>query len=391
MKTPFKLIIILCMSIVLTGCWDLIEIDQYFFISAMGIDVYKGGEHSVDEAEEKAEKNDFTQKDRFVVTYVAPDLRAIGKNATSDKPRIVMASISNNPYETTKELATRTNRNFTFRHTKVILIGEEVARNEEYMREIFDNLDRHEQLSRKLAVLVVKGTAKEVIDIEDPFEPVTGYLINQILDKKQGSSRYNDMVLQELLTELYFSGDVLLPRTTPGKGEVKVAGSGVIKDFILIGWIGEIENIAAMFLMDRVNTAVINIEHENAIVPYVITNSKTKTHVTVDGDKIKYIANIDTEGYMQQYKIGAESKITDQKTIMDIEKNLEDTLGKQIKATFNKLQKEFKVDVIGLGRHISKYEPDLWEEVKDNWDEIFPSVEFEVNVDSRLRRIGMTK
>lgn len=126
-------------------------------------------------------------------------------------------------------------------------------------------------------------------------------------------------------------------------------------------------------------------------MPYVITNSKTKTHVTVDGDKIKYIANIDTEGYMQQYKIGAESKITDQKTIMDIEKNLEDTLGKQIKATFNKLQKEFKVDVIGLGRHISKYEPDLWEEVKDNWDEIFPSVEFEVNVDSRLRRIGMTK
>ncbi len=391
MKTPYKLIIILCMSILLTGCWDLIEIDQYFFISAMGIDIYKAEEHATDGAEQEAVGNELAQQDRFIVTYSAPDLRAIGKNATSQEPRIVMASISNNPYETTKELATRTNRNFTFRHTKVILIGEEVARNQEYMKEIFDNLGRHEQLSRKINVLVVKGMAKEVMEIEDPFEPVTGYLINQIIDKKQGTSRYNSMVLEEVLTELYFNGNVLLPRTMPGKGEVKVSGSGIIKDFTLIGWLGEIENISAMFLMNRVNNAVINIEYDNAIVPYVITSSKTKPHITVDGDKIKYTVNIVSEGYIQQYKLGAEKSITEQNTIMGIEDKLEDTLEKQIQATFNKLQKEFKVDAIGLGRHISKYEPAIWDDIKDNWEEIFTAIEFEVNVDARLRRIGMTK
>ncbi|WIV12271.1 Ger(x)C family spore germination protein [Proteiniborus sp. MB09-C3] len=391
MKTPCKLIIVLCMAILLTGCWDLIELDQYFFISTIGIDTYNPEENAADEVEREVEGNEISKENRFVVTYVAPDLRAIGKNATSDKPRIVMASISSNPYETTKELATRTTRNFTFRHTKVVLLGEEIAKNREYMKEILDNLGRHDQLSRKLNVLVVKGTAKEVINIEDPFEPETGYLINQIIGKKQGSSRYNDMVLEEILTELYFSGNALFPRAIPGKGEVKVGGSGIVKDFKLVGWLEDAENISAMFLMNRVSTAVINIVHENAIVPYVITNSHTKNHVTMDGDKIKYTVNITTEGYIQQYKLGAKEKITDQKTIMNIENELEDTLSKQIRATFNKLQKEFKVDALGLGRNISKYNPKLWDDIKDDWEDIFPDIEFEINVDARLRRIGMTK
>lgn len=391
MKTLYKLFIILLIPILLTGCWDLIEIDQYFFISAMGIDVYKEEEHPIYKSEKNVEGDKITQEDRFVITYVAPDLRAIGKNATSDKPRVVMASISNNPYETTKELATRTTRNFSFRHTKVVLIGEEVAQNKEYMVELFDNLGRHEQLSRKINVLIAKGTAKEIIDIEDPFEPVTGQLIDQIIKKKQGSARYNDMVLEEVLTELYFSGNALLPRVIPGKGEIKVAGSGIVKDFRLIGWLGEVENIGIMFLMDKVNTAVINVEYENAIVPYVITNSDTKCDITVEDNNIKYTANVVTEGYIQQYKLESKKGITDERTITAIEKKLVETLEKQIQVTFNKLQKEFKVDAIGLGRTMRKYEPDLWDEIKDSWDDIFPTIEFEVNVDARLRRIGMTK
>ncbi|MFA5523482.1 MAG: Ger(x)C family spore germination protein [Tissierellales bacterium] len=390
MKTQYRLFIILCLSILLTGCWDLIEINQYFFISAIGIDMYKKEENPIEE-DEKEEINKIAQEDRFIITYSTPDLRAVGKNATSDEPRIIMSSISSNFYETTKELATRTNRNFTFTHTKVVIIGEEVAKNQNYMKEIFDNMGRHEQLSRKTSVLIAKGEAKEVMKIEDPFEPVTGYLVNQITEKKQGGARYSDMVLEEILTELYFNGDVLMPRIVPGKGEIKVAGTGIIKDFRLIGWLGEIETIAAMFLLDRVNTALINIKYLDTILPYIITNTKTKTHLAVEEGKIKYIANIDTEGYMQQYILDAEDKLTDQRSITAIEKQVKDTLEKQIKATFNKLQKEFKVDALGLGRHIRKFKPDLWDEVEDNWDDIFENIEFEVNVDARLRRIGMTK
>lgn len=388
MKKLLKITALLSIVMLISGCWDLIEIDRNFFISAIGIDLYKGEEHSHEEAEEE---DGIGELDRYVITYVAPDLRSIGKNATSDQTRIIMSTVSNNPYEATRELTTRTNRNINFRHTKAVIIGEEVARNSDYLKEIFDNLARHEQLSRKISVLIAQGTAKEVIETEDQYDDLTGQHINELVNKKQGSPRYNDLFLEEVFTEIFFSQDCILPRVVVGKGEIKVAGSAVIKDFKLIGWLGEVENISVMFLLNRVKSALVNASYKGAVIPYIITNSDTKYKIETKGDKIKYIVDITTEGYIQQFKLETEDKLSTNKTILEIEAKTDEVLEKQISETFNKLQKEFKTDALGVGRYISKHEPELWKQIEDDWDEIFENMEFEVNVDTIVRRIGMTK
>lgn len=391
MNKARKLCILLPLMLLLTGCWDLIEINDRIFVSAVGIDLYKGKENGKYEHRSPSEENDLMLQDRFVITYSAPNLKAIGKNATSNKPRIIMASISNNAYETTKELATRTNRNLSFRHLKAYIIGEDVARNSDYMKEIFDDVDRHELLSRKLSFLIAKGTAKEIIDIEDPFEPLTGQLIDGILKKKQGSARYNTEVFNDILTDLYFDGDALIPRVVAGEGEVKVAGSAVIKDYKLVGWLGEMENIAAMYFLDRVNAVLINVKYKDINVPYEIKSNKTKYDVKVENGKVKYIVNINTEGDISVFKLTTKEKAFDDKTIKEIEKLVENALKKQILDIVTKLQKEFKVDVIRVSDYISKHKPDLWDQVKDDWDNIFSNIDIEVNVDVKTRRVGMTK
>ncbi len=391
MNKARKLCILLALMLLLTGCWDLIEINDRLFVSAVGIDLYKGKESEEHEHRSSLEENDLMLEDRFIITYIAPNLKAIGKHATSDKPRIVMASISNNAYETTKELNTRTNRNLSFRHLKVYIIGEDVAKNPDYMKEIFDDLDRHELLSRKISFLIAKGTAKEIIDIEDPFEPVTGQLIDGILKKKQGSARYNTQSLDDILTDLYSDGDALIPRVVAGEGEVKVAGSAVIKDYKFVGWLGEMENIAAMFFLNRANTVLINVKYKDISVPYAIKSNKTKYDVKVENGKIKYIVNISTEGDISAFKLATKEKALDDKTIKEVEKLVEDALKKQILETVTKLQKEFKTDVIRVGDYISKHKPDLWEQVKDDWDNVFSNIDMEVNIDVKTRRIGLTK
>lgn len=389
MKKTYKIILIFFLLLLLTGCWDLIEIDERLFVSAIGIDIYTGDKE--DQPEVHPEENYLTQQDRFVIIYSAPNLKALGKNPTSDKPRILTASISNNAYETTKEIATRTNRNLSFRHLKTFIIGEDVAKNPEYMKEIFDDLDRHELLSKKLSVLIAKGTAKEVMAIEDPFEPLTGYLIDGILKKKQGSSRYNTQNLNDILIELYSSGNALAPRVVAGKGEVKVAGSAIIKDYGFVGWLGEIENIAAMFFLDKIDKAVINANYKNTTVPFEISNSKTKYKLEAEGDKIKFIVYIKAEGAILEYKLDTKVRVFDEKTIKEVELLVEEAIKKEVLALVGKLQKEFKTDVLGVGIYIKKYKPDLWEDIKDDWDQVFTKVEIEVNTEVKARRIGMTK
>ena len=61
------------------------------------------------------------------------------------------------------------------------------------------------------------------------------------------------------------------------------------------------------------------------------------------------------------------------------------------RGALSKLQREFRVDALGLGDWVWKQRPKIWEQVKDDWDDYhFPRAEFQVQSQVRIRRIGVT-
>lgn len=379
-----KIILIITMILTLTGCWDKIEIDQRAFVSAIGIDTYKPNNNQDTEEPEKSSRN------RYVITYVIPNLDAIGKNAVSDKRRFVLSSIGSNPYQTTRQLSTRLNKVMFFKHMKALIIGEDIARNSEYFKEIMDSVERNFELSRKINVMIAQGTAKEIMEVEPEAEPVTGTFLTQI-SENVNTARFNPQTLGDILLSLHFDGNAVLPRVVHGENEIKVAGSAIIKDYKLVGWLGELENRSILFLRDRVKGSIVDVVQNKAVVPYIITDSSTKKSVKAENEKI--IANIliEMEGFAEQYKLDAPKELLDEETIRSIEKKVENQVKKDIEGVIEKLQEEFKVDIIGLGEYISKFKPDLWESVKDDWDEVFTDVVINISVKAKLRRVGMTR
>lgn len=55
------------------------------------------------------------------------------------------------------------------------------------------------------------------------------------------------------------------------------------------------------------------------------------------------------------------------------------------------LQNNFQVDPIGLREYLEERKPSLWNEVKDNWDEVYKDADINVNINFKVRRIGITK
>ena len=393
MSKGLKIFIILYLTVMLSGCWDKVEINERAFVSAIGFDIYD------EKLKKEVENNDrgeiempqVSERNRLLVTYVYPNFESIGKNATSKNPRYILSVTANNGFQAISTLAARTNKVLFFRHAKAVIIGEDTARDPEILQGIFDSLERHNQLNKKLILLIAEGTAKEVIETEDRLEPVTGTLLSEIIQKRQSSGRYNTETLQDVLTAVDYRGRALIPRVIPGKEELKLAGSAVIKNSKLIGWLGELENRAVMFLLDEIKSETIDIKLNNTWIPFIVTDSSTKKTAEVDGDNITINIEIEMEGYIQQYKLESEISFMDDKIIKSIENEVENLLKKQIDGTLKKLQKEFKVDVINIGDYLSKFKPDTWDKVKDSWEEIFPNVEINVSIDAKLRRIGMTK
>jgi len=394
MKKVLKVMLLFCFTICLTGCWDKIEINERAYVYAIGYDVFNEAfyEAAQDRDIGLIESPKMTERNRFVVTFSTPNLKAIGNKASSDELRFVLSTVGNNIYDATTLMSSRINRVFYFNYTKALIFSEEFARNEEYMKETIDNINRHNQLSRKVYMYVTEGTAKDVIETDNVFEPRTGIFLSQVFQSKQRTARYYYKPFEDILLDINKTGCTLLPRITPGKEQLKIAGSGVLKDYKFVGWLGEIETRAVSFIRNKVNSEIVNIKvDEQTWIPFIITNSVTKPSSKIEDSKIIMNYNIQIEGYLEQFKMEKESSLTDSNYIATIEQKVEESLKKDIEDTVEKVQKEYQADALGVGDYLSKFEPDTWDKVKDDWSNYFKDVEINVYIDAKIRRFGLTK
>lgn len=376
MNKTIKFIAVLFILYLLTGCWDKLEIEERAYVSVIGIDL------NTDEQSPQGE---------YRITYSFPNLNAIGKNASSEKGKFVLSGTGKSIYDTNVAISMRINKTLFLKHVKAIVIGEDLAKNPDKMKAIFDGIGRSNVISRKAVVLIAKGTAQDVINIKDEMEPVTGALIEELLDNYKVTARFNHQNIGQILISLNNVNRALLPRVIPKENEIIIAGSSVIKNFKHIAWLGELETRATMFLKGMVKGEVIDVVIDDVEIPYVVSGTKVIRSADVEDGIINMNYNVELEGYTQMFKMDTEEKIMDNRTIKKIEEQIEKVLEEEIIMTIEKIQKEFNADVIEVEDYLRKFKPDLWESVKDDWDEVFPKINITVNVDAKLRRVGMTK
>ena len=74
----------------------------------------------------------------------------------------------------------------------------------------------------------------------------------------------------------------------------------------------------------------------------------------------------------------------DENQISELENTSEKIVEKNILDLIQKSQTKFKTDVFGIGSMVYRKDPKLWKQVKDNWDEIFTTMEVEVHTNIEI-------
>ncbi|WP_348635139.1 Ger(x)C family spore germination C-terminal domain-containing protein [Paenibacillus sp. PvP091] len=82
-----------------------------------------------------------------------------------------------------------------------------------------------------------------------------------------------------------------------------------------------------------------------------------------------------------------DTNFSDPKEIEQLEQDAESYLEKETKAMLWKLQKEYKVDILGIGRKVKAFHPQMWRKL--DWKTDFPKADIKVTYDVKLRRTGM--
>lgn len=126
-------------------------------------------------------------------------------------------------------------------------------------------------------------------------------------------------------------------------------------------------------------------------IPVALRPKRPKLSLIEDQDNIKISIYVEMEGDIEQTYFAASENMLDIKFVKEIENAMDKKTEQRAKNAINKIQKEFETDVLGIDRYLRQFHPKLWKDVKEDWQEIFPNIDIDINMDIKIRRIGLSK
>ena len=75
----------------------------------------------------------------------------------------------------------------------------------------------------------------------------------------------------------------------------------------------------------------------------------------------------------------------------EIEKLAENKIKEQVEETISYVQKTYGADVFLFGVNINRFAPNTWDKIKDDWDQHFRYLDFDIDVKVSIKQFGLIK
>lgn len=373
--------------LVLSGCWDKVEIDERNFVTAIGFDKYEGLDK---EKEKKLEKEYEGQSiNRYVRTISYPNTTVIAGKGEGN-PSFIYSTTCISFADGIQQIALRDNKNYYTSHVKVIMCSEELMKDEKLFSEIFDGMERSVAFNRKLYFFVTPNKSQEILMADTKKNMDVGLYIEELMNKEFKSPRRAQSNFGTVVKELYESKAALTPRIVKSDGQIKVSGSGVLKGNKMVGMLGELETRDALILKGETKSADYTIKVDDKYIVISQTGLKRKMKAYEDkAGNINVHFKITAEGELLQHYFKTSNEPFHNKYLEKVNKKANELISEELENLFKKVQKNFGADIFQVGENLRKFQPDTWDKIKDNWDEIYPKAKVKVDFDMKIRRVGV--
>jgi len=385
-RRAFLLSFVLILLIVVTGCWSRRELNNLAFAGVIGID--------------KAGKE-------FEVSVLVMDPNAVSakKPSSGRTPSVLYHARGETVSLAIRRMASVTPRHLYFSHIRMLIIGEQLAR--EGIRDTLDFLSRNNEIRTDFYFAIAKGTtARELLGVLTPLETTSANNMFGTLEVSRKTwAPTVPAQLDKLMTDLMSEGKhpVLStiqiqgnPEQAASKnnlekvdtpGVLQYTGLAVFNKDKLLGWLNEEESKAYNYIQDKVKRTIGVVGcPDGGRISSEIVRSKTE----LKGKVVQGEPQIDIHMRIESNIQDVECKVdlTKEETIADLDMRASRKLETMVKRTIESVQKKYKVDIFGFGEVIHRADPKAWEKLKKNWDQEFTHLQVQVTADIKTRRMG---
>lgn len=361
--------ILVLLIILLTGCWDVQDISNRAYISAIGLDMAEDG---------------LLTNYRVTFEIVQPLLL----KEPQKKATLVQTIESPSIGTALQELQARISRQLNMAHVRVLVIGEDLAKTKNFL-DISDFFQRNPNIQKRIQLVMVQGgEARDILESNPVCEK---YIAKELVSMAQ--------LRFPLAREIRFLDFITGLRVHDGRGFITRTfvsaedqliirhGGGVYNQWKLAGWLSSEETRDANWLVGG-DSFTIDAQRDKSIYTYLIDAKSVK--ITPIADKISPEFDVEvrvTGAIMQQQ--GDHLDVSDPKVLRQLEQLFAGTIRHQIESAIEKAQKDFRVDYLGFDSVLRQQDPALYQKL--DWNQVFPTIPVHVRVESRISRFGLSK
>ncbi|MCM3630753.1 Ger(x)C family spore germination protein [Paenibacillus glycanilyticus] len=373
----FSITVCMGLLLVLTGCWDRREINDVAFVLASAID---------------------KEGDNIRVSVLIPlpgNMGSTGGGGGSggQKPFAIKTETGKTVREAVSKLQFRLPRHLFFGHRRVIIIGEQLAR-EEGVSTIFDAVTRTPENRLTAFIAISEGKAQDVLNADTRLERFSAESMRELL-QSEASVR---ITLKDVIGKIISIGeDAFFPYIEKVKTKIKGQES---EDVLIEGFVmthngkmtGTIKGNAAIglrLLNHSFRKYDETFNDEGNFMTIAITEAQISIKPVMKNGELSFRIHSMVKASVNEDR-NLDRNYDDYETRQRIEKIVAERVVDNIKLAIESMQKS-NCDAVGFGLQAYRAYPQAWtNQYRRDWGTIFPKIEFEVTAKANLFRLGMS-
>ncbi|CAB3395406.1 Ger(x)C family spore germination protein [Kyrpidia spormannii] len=376
-------LIVVLFAIVLTGCWDRVEVTDLALVIGMGID--DAGQNGVD----------------VTVQLLSPTGQTIGgeqgqgtmggSDSSGKRAFINYQQRGKTVQEALDRLYRVLPRRPFVAHNTVVVFGRRYA--EKGFDQALDYIERERNFRRSQMFVVTSGTARELLDVQTSPERVNARGLRKLADQQLRTS------ITEPSVELRVVNDLLSPSQSPVMAwidpvdnEPRVMGVGLFQGGKLVDLLPARESQGLMWLLGRSGQAFIHIpcpggRPSSTSQCLSVRLINTKLHVDPVMTPSGVVFRV--RGYGQgEVDAVCEGETPTPERMREWGQQVAQYMETEMDRTLQRLKAKH-VDAAQFGNRLFRRNPELWRSVARRWPELFSKCRAEYDLQINLQRSGM--
>mgnify|MGYP001039288664 CR=1 FL=1 len=368
----FPGLVLLILLPLLGGCWNLQEVGDIAVAAGLGVDYI-----APNQVEFTAQVVEPQPAQETGAAQVRPLAFSARGSTPSLAARHIMLSFPRVPQ---------------WAHASVYLLGEDLARHD--LSLVTDHLAGSRTVRPHADLLIVKeGTARQALETRDLLSGGSAREL-QVLVRLQEVQRgtYVPVTISEFLLKASTPGvEPVIPQikitTSNGQPVLRLEGLAVLKGNKMVGSLDEKEARGYRWLQPKYPKGGISITtHQQKSEYHVvvqISRFRSQTKVQMVDGKIKVRLKVyASANFLEQQ--GPAAPLNEERR-RELEQAVSRSIASDIRAGINKSQ-QLNSDILGWGRLLYRTHPELWQRIRADWSRIYPTVEYQVQVQTTLDR-----